>query len=241
MNVSSWGWVRRHKWKLLLIGIALLLVISPISEKVYDEQDNIITPLTAAICLAVIFGAAEKKRTIWLLSILTMIWLVISEGTEGSGLFTGVSILAPLLFMVLLVAIFILLARWLIRAVHVNTEVLCAAICGYLLLGVWWTGLYAIVRALTLHLHPNDPSPFISSTASQLTLSDLLYFSYTTLTTTGFGDIVPRTPTVRMLAVLEAIVGLFYNTIVIARFVGLYGIKLQNPEADSTRQEMPPK
>jgi uncharacterized membrane protein len=63
-----------------------------------------------------------------------------------------------------------------------------------------------------------------SSTASHLSTGDLLYFSYTTLTTTGFGDIIPRGAEVRMLAVLEAMVGVFYNTIVIARLVGLYGV-----------------
>jgi hypothetical protein len=49
-----------------------------------------------------------------------------------------------------------------------------------------------------------------------------------TLTTTGYGDIVPRGSEVRMFAVIEAMVGLFYNTIVIARFVSLYGVKLRD-------------
>ena len=42
MNVSSWTWIRSHKWKLLLGGIISLLMISPIPE-VYDKQDNVIT------------------------------------------------------------------------------------------------------------------------------------------------------------------------------------------------------
>ncbi len=219
--------------------MAVLLIISPISDAVYDDQDNIITPLTAGVFLAVILGAAEKKQTIWMLSALTLIWLVISFATPGSGLFAGLSLVAPVLFMVLLLAIFVLLIKWLIRAVHINTEVLCAAICGYLLLGLIWTGFYALVRTVLVQLHPDAPAPFISSTETHLTLSDLLYFSYTTLTTTGFGDIVPRSSIVRMLAVLEAIVGLFYNTIVIARFVGLYGLKLKGPERNPNT-EWPP-
>ena len=63
-----------------------------------------------------------------------------------------------------------------------------------------------------------------------MTASDWLYFSYTTLTTTGYGDIIPRGAEVRMLAVMEAMTGLFYNTIVIARFVGLYGLKAREEE-----------
>jgi len=228
MNLSSWTWIREHKWRLLLCGMVLLLVISPISE-VYDRQDNIITPLTSVVFLAVIFGTAEKKWTIRLLSALTLIWLVIGVATDGSGLFAGPSLVAPLLFMVLLVAIFILLVRWLFRAAHINMEVLCAAICGYLLLGVLWTGFYAAVEKVRIVTHHADA--FVSSTTPKLTVGDWLYFSYTTLTTTGFGDIVPRGAEVRMLAVLEAMVGLFYNIIVIARFVGLYGIKAPGQEA----------
>jgi hypothetical protein len=212
-----------------------LLLISPISN-VYDRQDNMITPPTAVVFLAVIFGTAERKRTVWLLSAFTLSWLAISIATDGSGLFATVTLLAPLLFIILLLAIFILLARWLIRAVHINSEVLCAAICGYLLLGMLWTGLYAAVENMRLFNH--HPDAFVSTIKSRLGISDLLYFSYATLTTTGYGDIIPRGAEVRMLAVLEAMVGVFYNTIVIARFVGLYGFKAPSREPRPADEEV---
>jgi hypothetical protein len=218
-NVSSWAWISGHKWKLLLAGMIMLLMISPIPG-IYDEQDNEITPLTSIIFLAVIFGTAERKLTAWLLAALTMGWLVISVATDGSGLFAGPSLVAPLLFMVLLGAIFILLARWMTRAKHVNADVLCAAICGYLLLGVLWTGFYA--TAAKMRVLWTLPGGFATSPMS---LGDMLYFSFTTLTTTGYGDIAPRGGDVRMLAMMEAMTGVFYNTIVIARIVGLYGFK----------------
>jgi hypothetical protein len=228
MKDSFGAWLARHKWKLLLIGIVALMIISPISA-VYDEQDNIITPFTAVIFLAVTFGTAEKTATIMLLTALTVTWLIISILTEGSGLFAGASLLAPLLFMVLLVAIFILLARWLIRAPLIDAEVLCAAICGYLLIGIFWTGLYAVMQQV-------DSKALISLTEPTVEKGDLVYFSYTTLTTTGFGDVIPKNHVARMLAVTEAIVGVFYNTIVIARFVGLYGIKTRGPGIPLTRE-----
>jgi len=210
-----------------------LLLISPISE-VYDRQDNVITPLMSVVFLAVILGAAERPWTIRALVALTFAWLVISVATDGSGLFAGTSLMAPLLFMFLLVAIFILLARWLVRATHINTEVLCAAICGYLLLGVLWTGFYAVLEKVRILTHHADA--FVSTTTPKLAVGDWLYFSYTTLTTTGFGDIVPRGAEARMLAVLEAMVGLFYNIIVIARFVGLYGIKAQESQTSASSE-----
>ncbi len=220
-----WLWVREHKWMLLLFGTIALVVISPVSE-IYDRQDNVISPLTAILLWAVTFGASESRQTVLTFSALILVWLIISIMTDGSGLFTSQTLIAPILFMVLLLAVFIQLARWLIRAVHINTEVLCAAICGYLLIGILWTCLYAVLIS-------TDKNALVSASGAKVALGDLLYFSYTTLTTTGFGDILPKNPVVRMLTVLEAIVGIFYNTIVIARFVGLYGIKISGPGAPS--------
>jgi hypothetical protein len=225
MKIFSGVWTLRHKWKLLLAAIALLLLISPIPE-IYDRADNVITPLVAVIFSAVIFGTAQRKTVMWGLQALTLTWLIVSVATDGSGLFAGLSLLAPVLFMVLLGAIFVLLARWLVRATHVDMEVLCAAICGYLLLGVLWTGLFATVAKLRAMMNLSDA--FVSTLTPHLGFGDLLYFSFTTLTTTGYGDIIPRGSEVRMLAVMEAMVGLFYNAIVIARFVALYGVKKES-------------
>ncbi len=218
MRSPGFFWMAKHKWLLLLCGIISLLIISPIPE-IYDRRDDIITPLVATVLLAVIYGIVENRRVLFALISLIMTWFLISVLTDGSGLFSGTSILAPILFMVILMTIFVLLAQWLIRAVYIDREVLCAAICGYLILGVLWAGLY---RAITIGNH----QALITSDTTKLMpdMSDLLYFSYTTLTTTGFGDILPRDPVVRMLCVMEAVVGTFYNTIIIARFVGLYGV-----------------
>jgi hypothetical protein len=226
MYDSSWTWLRLHKWRLLLLAMVTLLAISPISE-VYDRQDNLITPPTALVFLAVVFGTARERWTIWLLSALILIWLVLSIATDGSGLFAGPSLAAPVLFMGLFLAIFTLLVRWMIRVPSIDIEVIFAAICGYLLLGILWTGFYAIAGKVRMLIDPHDLGGGFSSATSHLATGDLLYFSYTTLTTTGFGDIIPRGAEVRMLAVLEAMVGVFYNTIVIARFVGLYGLGRQ--------------
>jgi len=135
----------------------------------------------------------------------------------------GRVLVAPLLFMILLVAVLTLLARWLVRATHIDTEVICAAICGYLLLGMLWLGFMPPRRRREAFFTIQVPS--FRRPTPKVGLGDLLYFSYTTLTTTGYGDIIPRGREVRMFAVMEAMVGLFYNAIVIARFVGLYGLR----------------
>jgi hypothetical protein len=224
--VSSTGmylaWIRAHKWKLLLGGLVLLLLISPVA-KIYDDQDNVISPLMAVLFLAVTFGASRHKQTWIVLTVLIVVWLVISVLTAGSGLFAGESLLAPVLFLLLLALIFSLLLHWLIGAALIDAEVLSAAICGYLLIGLLWASFDALVLVV-------DPKAFATSTNAPVVLGDLLYFSYSTLTTVAFGDITPRDPLVRMVTIMEAIVGIFYNIIVIARFVGLYGLRTKGTE-----------
>jgi uncharacterized membrane protein len=51
---------------------------------------------------------------------------------------------------------------------------------------------------------------------------DLLYFSFVTLATVGYGDILPTSETARMLAMIEAVVGQFYVAVIVAVFVGMY-------------------
>jgi hypothetical protein len=213
-------WVRHRRWGLLLGGILLLLIISPFPGA-YDRDDNVITPFVAVVVLAVTLCTARHFLTLLLMTLLTITWLVVSIVTDGSGLFASDRLvapvlLAPILFLVVIGSIFFLLVNWMARVTTITSETLCAAVCGYLILGLFWTGIYALVQS-------SDPSAIFNQDARKLVHGDLIYFSYTTLTTTGFGDLIPKNPFARMSAVLEAVAGTFYNAIVIARLVTLYG------------------
>jgi hypothetical protein len=87
------------------------------------------------------------------------------------------------------------------------------AIAAYLLLGVTWAGAYKLVALLF-------PGAFTGAVGNETALSESwLYFSYATLSTVGYGDIVAHHPIARSLAVMEALVGQLYPAILIARLV----------------------
>jgi len=215
-------WVKRRRWAMLLVAILLLLIMSPFPGA-FDRLDNLISPLAAVVVLAVTLCTARRLLTIVLMLALTLVWLVISIATDGSGLFAGASTVAPVLFLLVMGSVFLLLANWLAHVTVINAEVLCAAICGYLIVGLFWAGIYALVQNV-------DPQAIITHDSIKLEHGDFIYFSYTTLTTTGFGDLVPKNPVARMWAVIEAVTGTFYVAIVIARFVTLYGFKPQRAD-----------
>jgi hypothetical protein len=112
-----------------------------------------------------------------------------------------------------------LVAQRLINAERVDAELLCSALGAYLLLGVFWAETYEIISIVA-------PAAFAGPGGTAPTKSALLYFSFTTLTTTGYGDITAINPVVRMWSIFEAIIGTMYNATVIARLVSLYGSRV---------------
>ena len=117
------------------------------------------------------------------------------------------------------------LLRFVLNAPSVNTEVLCASISAYLLLGLLWTLGYWLIAELI-----PDAFAFNASTAADRSMKGLngLYFSFITLSTVGYGDITPVSKVARMLAAAEATTGLLYVAVLIARLVALHATRKSN-------------
>jgi hypothetical protein len=90
-------------------------------------------------------------------------------------------------------------------------------ICAYLLIGMAWASAFSLVE----QVRPGS-FHFVSAPANidQLT-SKLIYFSFATLTTVGFGDILPVLPFARSLAIAEAVVGQLFPAILIGALVAM--------------------
>jgi voltage-gated potassium channel len=111
--------------------------------------------------------------------------------------------------------------RSLLKHKEVTTETISMSISIYLLLGLTWGLLYAVM----FEMHPEAFS-FGTSTTPNAVLHDifpiLIYFSLTTVSTIGFGDITPVSLVARYAAVAEGITGQFYLAILVARLVGMH-------------------
>jgi len=109
-----------------------------------------------------------------------------------------------------------LLLRYVFDREVLTTDRLWGAASAYLMIGVFWGSLYAIIDH-------EVPTAFAVRGATQpLQLLDLLYFSFGTLTTSGYGDVLPLTPIARTASMIEGIVGQLFIAILIARLVGVY-------------------
>ena len=106
----------------------------------------------------------------------------------------------------------------------VDADTIRGAICAYLFVGICWAGAYAFVE----HLHPGSlslPAAGPGVAPGDPRPEKLLYFSFVTLATLGYGDILPATPVTRALAWMEAVFGQFYIAVLVARLVGVMQLK----------------
>jgi hypothetical protein len=110
------------------------------------------------------------------------------------------------------------LYRFVRGATRVTAEVMNAGIAGYLMLGILWTPTYLLVS----QLDPNSFSGAHLGTGQGLDRFDALFLSFVSLTCLGCNDITPLSRTARMLLMVEALSGVLYLAVLIARLVSLY-------------------
>ena len=112
------------------------------------------------------------------------------------------------------------------RSDETNLDRLIGAVCLYLLLGLAWAIVYSLFQWA-------DPGSFagLPGDADVSFDSAFVYFSFVTMATLGYGDIVPLTPTLRTVAYLQAIVGQFYLAMLVASLVSAYIASDSNRES----------
>jgi len=117
-------------------------------------------------------------------------------------------------------ALYIATIAYLLRYVFspdvMTADKLWGAAAAYLMLGVLWTFGYGLVNVYY------GPAFAVGGAKASVGAIDVLYFSFTTLTSTGYGDVTPIAPQARALAIVEQVVGTLYLAILIARLAGVY-------------------
>jgi ion channel len=109
------------------------------------------------------------------------------------------------------------LLTYVLRREVLTLDKLYGAAAAFLMLGIIWAYFYSFVLAFYPGALASGGAPIV-----EVRISEILYFSFTVLTSTGFGDITPVHPVARMLCVLEQVTGVLFIAILIARLAGTY-------------------
>jgi voltage-gated potassium channel Kch len=115
--------------------------------------------------------------------------------------------------------VLVVVLREVFRPRTTELDAVVGALCGFLLILIVFVRMHGLIEALRPDSYRTDGSP-LSERSDAMVLASFQYFSTITLTTVGFGDIVPVTPAARLVTGLEAMVGQLYLAVVIATLVG---------------------
>jgi Ion channel len=221
---------RQGKFFFLFLCQVLLLAFFP-----YLEQPGLPTVLFRLLGAAAFVSgvyAVSDKRVQWI----TALALAIPAGVLNTmfAFRPDPRMAVPTLLFTIFFLVFTLVALLsaVIRAERVTHDTIYGALSVYLLMAITWAAAYLLLvtaqpSAITLDpaRHPNHRMDWF----------DCVFYSFVTLTSLGYGDIVPMTAQARSLSVLEAVSGIMYVAVLIARLVGIHAtVKSQaNSEATS--------
>ncbi len=205
-------------YTLLLLFIILLFTFRPYNRG--EMYTGVWKLLIASTILASIFNCHHKRVIKWTASVLAIPTVVLSWMNlihPSESIFVA-NAACTVIFMTLCAAS--ILYDVVLRA-HVTLETLRGVICAYFLVAFVFAYLYFLVEYII-------PGSFqftakeVPIYAYSYYISEMLYFSFVTLLTIGFGDIVAVKDVGQTFTVLEGIIGQFYVAILVARLVSVY-------------------
>lgn len=203
---------RPSSCRFLLGGLIAMLMAFPFLEE-------IARPLVLMIPLAAIFvigvmvtdsGRQDERRAIVIAAV--QVGFTVLSLADRWNLYWIAVTSALLATVALILFSTYCVMRYVLRATVISRDQIYAGVCMYLMLGFAFGSVYYLINLL-------DTTSFAANTPSSRESPDLMYFSFVTLATLGYGDITPRTNIARSLAVLESIAGMLYIAVFMARLV----------------------
>ncbi len=199
----------------LLVSLIVLIYIYPVAA---DSRfaATVLGILFAATPLTGIYAVADNRKVMVVATVLAIpaffaiIW----------HFFVGYTITNDEYVLVFIVIYYafttIAIIRNIFRRKQVDADLIITAISAYLMIGLCFAVSFMLTETII-------PGSLLAGTVDGIVgWADVFYFSFVTLTTLGYGDISPATPQARSLATLEAVCGVMYMSILIARLVSDY-------------------
>lgn len=209
-------------YAILLITLVIALVFQLAAPD--TELSRLITILLqGAVVLAALFAAQAKPTAIWVAVGAIVVLLAFGSFAPVQPAVQRAFSLA--LVLVAPAAVVVGLRRELSGSSRVTLRMVYGGLSLYLLLGLAFAFLFALLQNLT-------GDPFFAGGTSEGTPNDFLYFSLSTLTTTGYGDLAAGTSLGRAFAVTEALAGQIYLVTVVAMLVANLGRSRPVRQAD---------
>lgn len=215
----------------LTVALILLLFVGAVLDQLAPERGDRLLEAAMVLTLAIGVWSIRTDKLLFRTGVglvaAIALTLVLSLMLDAAGL--------QLLHLLVMLAYFSLTvwvaARQVLFSGEVDFNKLIGAVCIYLLLGLIWSMLYLI----TMHFSPESFAGLSTAGSWATAAPDMIYFSFVTMTTLGFGDVVPVLPVARFLVYMEAMIGQFYIAILVASLVGAHMATRQRKRSSSSQ------
>jgi len=211
------AWLRRNRCSLLLVALCLMILANPLFGSSQAGHKALGIALLFTLVLASWALRLQRPALLGLLALAlaTSIVLVLTPPGEhwlrpvtngAASLFAGIVTVA--------------LLRYVLDPHVISIDKVFGAVAAYVLIAFTFACLFMVLQdggTKAFYIAAaNDPD-------GALSWSEAMYFSFTVLTSTGFGEITPVTDSARSLIVIEQVLGVMYVAFLVARLANLYG------------------
>jgi len=201
----------------LLASILLVFFIGPVA---FDYGLLSIVNLEILFLVILIFSIFLHRHDskLFKVTVVSLIIILINILFFDNNLSVSQYFLKILIVSITIVELF----REIFKTKIIDSHIISSAISIYVLVGIFWYLLFMFLLMI-------DPDSFyIRNFNPEMVSIDMIYFSFTTLTTLGYGDITPLSYTAKMWSITEAMMGVMFLAIMISRVVSLFGSKKKN-------------
>lgn len=210
----------KGRFSLLLISLSLLFFIGPLFPGDQSFADKVLGLMIIAVLGSCLRAVSRSRRFFIFMLLFTLLNVGLGSveilyDNDPHVFQTGVLVIR----ISYLGLVFFSVMAYVLDSSPVTVDKICGAISAYLLMGLAWSSIYT----LFYHL---DPTSFVVSekllSPESINSTWTMYFSFTTLTTLGFGDITPQTPLVQSYTIMEAACGQIFLAVIVARLIALH-------------------
>lgn len=211
----------RGKFGYLLLALIAFLATAPVIVDAYGWQ-LVLAGFGSGVIVAGLHAARPGRLTLVVGVIVAAVEYAIGRMVDLSGS-TWLICVQALVWMIALTYVAFEILEWVLDNDEVTLETIQAAFCVYLLIGLIWAFLFALVNAISPASFQTANGPVfkgMNAASQRLVFLRLFIFSYSRMTGTGYADITPVGGFASMAACLEAMMSRVYLAVVIARLVG---------------------
>lgn len=211
------AYVRRNRCSALVGVLCFFILLNPVLSGSMIGATILATSLFVILLLAV-WALRVRRPFVWGLAALAFLTIdALVADRLGETWIRPLALAATAAFVS---TVTVALLRYVLDRRPITTDKVFGAVAAYILIALSFASIFGLLQVFEPHAfnatHGNGPD-------GRLNWSDLMYFSFTVLTSTGFGEITPASPFARALVVLEQVLGVMYVAFLIARLANMYG------------------